>query len=108
MCETRTKQRRDHDLYDRAGNGDPADGDQILDREMQSDTEHQQDDADFGELVRYIGVTHETRRERAHRHAREQIADERWQLQPARDKPADEGEDQSHDKHGEKTGIMRQ
>ncbi|WP_282949505.1 MULTISPECIES: hypothetical protein [unclassified Sphingopyxis] len=71
-------------------------------------TEHQQD-ADFGELVRYIGAApQETPSERADGQASKQIADERRQLEPARHKPADEGEHQSHEEHGEKPGIVEQ
>ena len=45
------EQRRHGDLGDRAGDRDGADRQQVLQREMQADAEHQQDDADFGELV---------------------------------------------------------
>ena len=45
------EQRGDGDLHDRAGNGDGAHRQQILQRKMQADAEHQQDDADFGQLV---------------------------------------------------------
>ena len=40
----------DGDLHDGAGNGDFADRQQIVEREMQPDPEHQQHDADLGEL----------------------------------------------------------
>ena len=32
------------------GNGDAPDGEQLLDVELQADAEHEQDDADLGEL----------------------------------------------------------
>ena len=35
---------------DGAGNGDGANGQEILEREVQADAEHQQDDADLGQL----------------------------------------------------------
>ena len=38
------------DLADGAGDGDAANGDEIRCGEMQADAEHQQDDADFGQL----------------------------------------------------------
>ena len=44
-------QRRSADLHDGAGNRDPPDRHQVLDREVQADAEHQQDDADFGQLA---------------------------------------------------------
>ena len=41
----------DGDLDQRAGHRDARDRQQILQREMQADAEHQQDDADLGELA---------------------------------------------------------
>ena len=46
------EQRRDEALPDRPGDGDAADGQQLLEVELQAHAEHQQDDADLGELVR--------------------------------------------------------
>ena len=46
------ERRGDRDLRQRAGDGDPAHRQQVLDREVQADAEHQQDDADLGELAR--------------------------------------------------------
>jgi hypothetical protein len=45
------QQRGAADLGDRAGHGDARAPEQVLEREMQADAEHQQDDADLGELV---------------------------------------------------------
>jgi hypothetical protein len=42
---------RDRDLAHGAGDGDLADREQVLDREVQADAEHQEDDADLGELA---------------------------------------------------------
>ena len=56
---------RDGDLHDGAGHGDGAHRQQVLQREMQADAEHQQDDADLGELVGQALVGDEARRERA-------------------------------------------
>ncbi|MBB5706324.1 hypothetical protein FHR21_001668 [Sphingopyxis panaciterrulae] len=75
---------------------------------MQPDTEHQQDHADLRELVRQRSIADEAGSEGADRHACEQIADERRQLQPAGNESADESEDQSHNEHGEKAGVMGQ
>ena len=44
------EQRGDGDLDDRAGHGDGPHRQQILQRKVQADAEHQQDDADLGEL----------------------------------------------------------
>ena len=42
---------RDQALAHGAGHGDPPHGEQLLEVEVQADAEHQQDDADLGELV---------------------------------------------------------
>ena len=49
---------------------------------MQADAEHQQDDADLGELTRERLVGDEAGRRRADQHAGDEIADERRQAQP--------------------------
>ena len=51
MRDHRAERRRDHALHDRAGDGDAPDGQQIVEVEVQPDAEHQQDDADLGELL---------------------------------------------------------
>jgi hypothetical protein len=50
----------------RAGDGDILDRQQVLQREMQADAEHQQDDADFRQCVGHILIRHKARREWAH------------------------------------------
>jgi hypothetical protein len=62
--------RRHQCLCERAGNGDAADREQVLKREMQSNPEHQQDDANFGELVRSALVSNKARGEWADGDAR--------------------------------------
>ena len=68
---------RDRDLHHGAGNRDRAHREQVLEREMQPDAEHQQDHADLGELVGEVLVGDEAGRERSDRDAGEQIADQR-------------------------------
>ncbi len=48
-----------------------------FEREMQADAEHQQDDADLGQLVGELLVGDEAGRERPDQHAGQQIADQR-------------------------------
>ncbi len=48
--------RRDEALQHRAGNGDAAHRQQFVEMELQADAEHQQDDADFGELLGKVDV----------------------------------------------------
>ena len=69
----------DGDLRHCAGQRDGAHAQQCGNREMQADAEHQQDDADLGQLRGEIGIGDESRRERTDRDARDQVADERRQ-----------------------------
>ena len=66
----------DHDLHDRAGDRDGAHRQKLVQRELQPDAEHQQDDADFGELVGDVLVGDEARRERADDDAGQQVPDD--------------------------------
>ena len=59
------------------GTATRADGEQFLEVELQADAEHQQDDADLGELLGQRAVGDEARRVRADEQPGEQIADDR-------------------------------
>jgi hypothetical protein len=61
---------------------------------MQADAKHQQDDADLGQLARDLTVGMDPRRERPDRNAREEIPDERRNVETAREKPKCEGHDE--------------
>ena len=61
---------------DRAGHRDAPHGEQFLDVELQADAEHQQDDADLGELLGEVRVGDEARRVRPDQRAGEQVADD--------------------------------
>src|SRR6476469_11031097 len=50
------------DLDDGAWQSDMANSEKLFERKVQSDTEHQQHDADFGKLMRQIKIGNETRR----------------------------------------------
>ncbi len=65
---------------------------------MQPDAEHQEDDADLGELVGDVLVGDEARREGPDGDAGEQIADERRKLEAVGSDPEAEGE---HEADGE-------
>ena len=71
------------DLRDGAGQRDVAHRHQVLDRKVQADAEHQQDHADFRELVREARVRHEARRERPDADAGDEIADDGRHLEDA-------------------------
>ena len=66
----------DEALRDRAGDRDAPDGDELFDVKLQSDAEHQEDDADFGELLGHVPIGDESRRVRADEQAGDQIADD--------------------------------
>ncbi len=69
-CEAEAEAGGAGDLHQRAGNGDGADREQVLEREMEAHAEHQQDHADLGELLGETFVGDEARRVRARRRCR--------------------------------------
>ena len=78
-------------LRDRARDRDPPDGEKLLDVELQADAEHEQDDADLGELLGDPAVGDESGCVRAHQDSREQVADDRRQADALRDVAQNEG-----------------
>ena len=62
--------RRDDALRHGAGHRDAPDGDELFDVELQPDAEHQQDDADLGQLLGHVPIRHEARRVAARRGGR--------------------------------------
>ncbi len=64
-------------LEESPGNGDRAHGEQVAHPEMQTHSEHQQDDAHLRQLLGDVGVRHEARRERPDRDPSDQVADDR-------------------------------
>ena len=65
------------DLHHGAGDGDGTNAQQILEREMEADAEHQQDHAELGELARKLGIGDNAGGERTRRDAGQQIANQR-------------------------------
>jgi hypothetical protein len=59
--------------------------------EVQPDAEHQQDDADLRELRGEGGVAHVPGRVGADDNTRQQVPDDRRELEPLRDEPEDPG-----------------
>ena len=78
------EQGRDRDLHDGAGQGYGPDRHQIFKRKMQADREHQQNDADFGQLVGERLIGDEPRRKGADGDTGKQITDQRRHTQPVR------------------------
>ncbi len=64
---------------------------------MQADAEHQEDHADLGQLVRDPLIRHVSRRERADEDPGDQVADERRDPQPLRQRAEYECEHEGHD-----------
>ena len=90
------EQCRGQDLRQRARDGDGADGEQVVQGEVQADAEHQQDDADLGEFRGELCIAHEAGGERADDHARDQVSNQRRQLQTGRDHAEDKGQAQAN------------
>jgi hypothetical protein len=74
---------------------------------VQADAEHQQDDADLGELAGERAVAHEARRVGADEDAREEIAHQRRQAQALRQHSADEGQHEAQGDDGDQLGRVR-
>ncbi len=95
------ERRGDPALHDRSGDGDAADGNQFFDMELKADAEHQQDDADFGQLLGQRRVGHEARGVGSDQRTGKQVAHERRQAnsvgdvaqEQRRGEPAGERED---------------
>ncbi len=66
------------------------DREQVGEREVQPDAEHQQHHADLGELPRQMDVGDEPRCRRAENDPGDEVADQRRQLQPDRDEAEDQ------------------
>ena len=94
------------DLQQRARDHDGPDRQQVLDREMQAHPEHQQDDADLGQLQRQVLVGDKAGRERADRDAGEQVPDQRRDPQPVGDRAEDEGETDAEDDRRDQRGRV--
>ena len=101
------ERRRDQSLRQSAGNGDGADRQQIVEREMEPDAEHQQNDADLGELVGDVLVGDIAGRERPDQDAGEQIADQRRELEAMHQYAQGEGEHEADGEGGNERWHVR-
>ena len=70
---------------DRAGNRHAADRQQLVEMKLQADAEHQEDDADLGQLFGHRRIDGKSGCVRTEQRAGDQIADDRRQAQPLRD-----------------------
>src|SRR3546814_1141992 len=69
--------------------------------------EHQQNDADLGELHRQPRVGDEARREGTDKNAREQITRDRRDFEPVRERPHQKGDAKPRDDGSDQRGVMR-
>ncbi len=74
---------------------------------MEPDAEHQQNDADLGQLIGDVLVGNVARRERADEDAGDQIAHERRELEPMRQHTEAEGEPETDGKGRNERRHMR-
>src|SRR5690606_1901179 len=96
------------DLNDRTGQCDGADRNKILEREMEADAEHQQDDANLGEFQREVLIGHVTGCERPDQNPCEQIAGDRWQLQAMSNRAEEKSNSEAGNEGCDKGGMMHQ
>ena len=80
----------DRHLPDCSGQGDPPHGQELTGGEVDADAEHQQDDADFGQLWGKVGVGDEAWREWPHGYACQQVAHKGRQSKAHRHQGKDE------------------
>ena len=106
MGDDGAQQRRDHALRDGAGNGDPPDRQQFLEMELQPDAEHQQDDAELGELIGQPDVGDESRRVGADDNPGEQVADDGREMQALGEIAEDERRGEPADKRGDEVEAV--
>ena len=105
--QAQAEQRRENDLRDRAGDGDRPHRQQVLQREMHADAEHQEDDADLRQFRRQRLIGDEARRVRSNGHAGQQIAHQRRHLQPMGDRAEDERQHDADDDRGDERRVMQ-
>jgi hypothetical protein len=74
---------------------------------MQTDAEHQQDDADFGQLRCKGLIGDEARRRRPDHHAGEQITGDRRDPQAVGERTENEGENEADDDRGNERRVVR-
>ena len=82
---------RERDLHCGPAQSDAAYGQQVLEMEMQAHAEHEQDDADLGQLRGQPRIGHEARRMRPHQDARQQVTYQRRQTKLLGHEAEDEG-----------------
>lgn len=75
-------------------------------RKMKPDAEHQQHDADFGQLRGDVHIGHKARGRRTNDNARDQIADQRRNLQAFGDEAQDQGHAEASGNRGDEGDVV--
>ena len=73
---------------------------------MQADREHQQDDADFGQLAGERLIGDEPRRKGTDHDAGKEVSDQRRHAQPVRHQPKNKGQCEADSDNGDKRRVM--
>ena len=108
-AEQGAHQRGRADLHDRTRQRDRPHGQQVAEREVHADAEHEEDHADLGQLVGDRLVGDEARRERPDRNARDQVADDRGHPQSAGERSKQKSEPQAaDDRRNERCAVIHQ
>src|SRR5262249_20371101 len=89
------------------GQGNPADSQQIVDRKMEADTEHQQHHADFGELIRKLNIGDKPGCGWANDNAGNEVTYQGGQLYPGGDKTHNQRQSQGGSDRGDQSNVMR-
>ena len=95
------------DLHDRARHRDRLHREQVAEREMQADAEHQQDHADLGQFGRHPRIGDEAGGERPDDDPGEEIAGDRRDFEPVRQRAHSEGDDETGDDGADQGRMMR-
>ena len=98
---------REDDLAKGAGNHHPPYGQQIGHGEMQAHAEHQQHDADLGQLAREGAIGDEAGSIGADRHPRDEVADQRRRAQARGKEAAEERQGEPDGEGGDEHHIVR-
>jgi hypothetical protein len=104
----RAAQDRGHDdLHHRTRHGDPPYGQQVIEGEMDADAEHEQDDADLGELLSQRRVGHEAGRVGARHDAGDEVAHQGRQAKAMCHHAEQEGEPDAASNGHDECGIVQ-
>src|SRR3954451_328153 len=95
------------DLPDGPRHSDAADGQEVLQREVQPDAEHEQDDTNFGELWRQGLISNKPRRERSDQNPCHKISDKRREPEAVGEHAADESKPETSNDGGNQGRVMR-